>query len=225
MERLPHVEFTNLYGPTEATIASSYHTLRSIPDDGTPIPIGTAIPAEALTVLDSDRQPVEVDVIGDLYIGGAGLSPGYWRDSDKTAAAFHEVLPSSGKCWYRTGDLARMDAAGVFHFHGRTDRQIKSRGNRIELDEIAAALSRLSGLAESAVVAVPVEGFEGTRICAAYVPVPGIERSPAELRRDLAKHLPSYMLPMRWLALDSLPKNQNGKIEHRVLEQRFVDKE
>lgn len=226
MERLPHVEFVNVYGPTEATVVSSFHTLSSIPADTRErIPIGRAITGTQLAILDSDQRLAKVDEIGDLYIGGTGLSPGYWRDPDRTAAAFYEVPPRSGRRWYRTGDLARVDAAGIFHFHGRVDRQIKTRGYRIELDEITAALSQLSGLAENAVIAIPVEGFEGTRICAAYVTVPGVERHPAGLRAELAASLPAYMLPRRWLAFDSLPKNASGKIDHRMLEQWFLEKE
>ncbi|HEU0298646.1 MAG TPA: amino acid adenylation domain-containing protein, partial [Longimicrobium sp.] len=218
MERLPHVQVTNVYGATEATIVSSYHTVRTIPRaDDPPLPIGTAVTGETLAVRDDALREVGPEVVGDLYIGGPGVSPGYWRDPAATAAAFMELPPGSGVRWYRTGDLARCDADGVFHFHGRADRQIKARGYRIELDEVAAALGRLSGLAESAVVAVAVGGFEGSRICAAYVPVPGVERTPAALRRELAASLPAYMLPVRWMALGALPRNRSGKIDHRAL--------
>ncbi|WP_437913601.1 amino acid adenylation domain-containing protein [Sorangium sp. So ce302] len=223
MERLPHVTFTNTYGPTETTITASHYTVPRVPDDDAPIPIGEAVPGKRLSVLDADRRPVAPGVIGDLYIGGVGLSPGYFRDPDKTASAFVEAPPGSGERLYRTGDLARIDEAGIVHFHGRADRQIKSRGCRIELDEIAVALGRIAGLAESAVVAVAVDGFEGARICAAYVPMPGATRSPAELRAELSSCLPPYMLPARWLALDGLPKNPNGKIDHRALERRFLE--
>jgi amino acid adenylation domain-containing protein len=224
MEHLPHVEFTNTYGPTETTITASYHTMLSMPaDDGAVVPIGKAVPGKNLAVLDSNQRPVEPEVVGDLYIGGAGLSPGYWRDPNKTESAFLDIPSGSGERWYRTGDLARIDEAGLFHFHGRADRQIKSRGCRIELDEIAVALRRLSGLVESAVVAIPVAEFEGPRICAAYVLKSGVERSAVDLRTELAASLPSYMLPTRWLSLDLLPKNPNGKIDHRALEQRFLD--
>jgi amino acid adenylation domain-containing protein len=224
MERLPHVTFTNTYGPTETSITASHYTVPRVPgDDGVAIPIGEAVPGKRLLVLDSNHRPVEPGVVGELYIGGAGLSPGYLGDPEKTASAFVDVPPGSGERHYRTGDLARVDSMGFLHFHGRADRQIKSRGCRIELDEIAVALRTLPGLSESAIVAIPVDAFEGTRICAAYVPIPGVERSPAQLRAELSARLPSYMLPARWLALDELPKNQNGKIDHRALEQRFLE--
>ncbi len=89
MERLPHVEFTNLYGPTEATIASSYYTLnRSPADEKEDIPIGRPCAGEGLLVLDSELNTVADKEIGDLYISGDGLSPGYWQDKEKTDAAF-----------------------------------------------------------------------------------------------------------------------------------------
>jgi non-ribosomal peptide synthetase component F len=98
MKRLPHVTFTNLYGPTEATIASSYYTVPSLPQDETElIPIGRACAGEELLVLGDDLAPLPAGDIGDLYIGGVGLSPGYWRDDEKTAAAF--VTDQRGMFW------------------------------------------------------------------------------------------------------------------------------
>ena len=89
MQRLPHVTFTNLYGPTEATIASSYYSVPECPQDpSVPVPIGVACQGEQLLVLDEDLRPVSPGRVGDLYIAGVGLSPGYWNDPDKTAAAF-----------------------------------------------------------------------------------------------------------------------------------------
>ena len=217
MKRLPHVTFTNLYGPTEATIASSYYTLPSCPTDETqPIPIGRACEGEELLVLDSSLAPLPPGEIGDLYIGGAGLSPGYWRDEEKTAAAF--VTDGRGRRIYRTGDLAQVDSEGQFHFLGRADSQIKSRGYRIELGEVEAALSAIPEVRECAVVGLDTGGFEGTAICCAYAG--DIEQ--VELRKRLTETLPSYMLPARWLVLEELPKNVNGKIDRRALRERFA---
>ncbi|HEX6568573.1 MAG TPA: amino acid adenylation domain-containing protein, partial [Acidimicrobiales bacterium] len=223
MRRLPHVRFTNLYGPTEATIASSYYTLPAVPADETqPVPIGTACAGEELLVLDDELRPVPAGEIGDLYIGGAGLSPGYWRDDDKTRAAFlaDPRSPGSGDRIYRTGDLARADDDGLVHFLGRADSQIKSRGYRIELGEIESALNAVEGVRECAIVGVDTGGFEGTAICAAYVT--GGDLGPPRLKAALATSLPTYMLPARWLALDVLPKNQNGKIDRPELRKRFT---
>jgi amino acid adenylation domain-containing protein len=222
MKRVPHPAYTNLYGPTEATIASSYYTMPGLPPSETePIPIGVACEGEELLVLGSELNPVAGGEIGDLYIAGVGLSPGYWRDEEKTAAAFLPDPRADGERIYKTGDLARRTPDGLFHFLGRADSQIKSRGYRIELGEIETALSSLSELGEAAVVGVDVGGFEGTAICCAYAPAGGADVQPADVRKRLQKLLPTYMLPSRWHVMDVLPKNVNGKIDRRRLREHF----
>src|SRR5262249_53705391 len=144
-------------------------------DERSPIPIGAACPDESLLVLDANLKRAPAGEIGNLYIGGAGLSPGYWRDEDKTRAAFvrnpYSADPSDRI--YKTGDLGSLGEDGLVYYVGRADFQIKSRGYRIELGEIESALHSLSGLQECAVVALSVDGFEGARICCAYVPLAG----------------------------------------------------
>jgi amino acid adenylation domain-containing protein len=226
MQRLPHVRFTNLYGPTETTISSSYYEVPRCPADArAPIPIGRAIPGEELLVLDGALRPATPGETGELYIAGAGLSPGYWRDAERTAEAFVPRPGVPGARLYRTGDLARRDADGLVTFLGRADTQVKSRGHRIELGEIEAALHALAALRESAMVAVPSAGFEGALLCCAYVPAPGAAVSPQSLRAGLAGVLPAYMLPQRWLRCDALPKNESGKIDRGALRAAFRDGE
>lgn len=223
MKRVPQASFTNLYGPTEATIASSFHTVADPPSDPTvPIPIGKACEGEELLIVENGRVLAEGET-GELCIGGVGLSPGYWRDEERTREVFIEDprADHSGERIYRTGDLARCDEHGVFHFLGRRDMQIKSRGYRIELGEIESALSAVPEIAECAVVGVESEGFEGTAICCAYSPVEGTEIEPPQLRIRLSEQLPAYMLPSRWEVLDALPKNVNGKIDRKRLGEMF----
>ncbi len=224
MKRLPHVSFTNLYGPTEATIASSYYRVPRCPEhERAPIPIGQACDGEELLVLDDELRPVAPGVIGHLYIRGVGLSPGYWNDPEKTKAVFlrnpHSSDPNDRI--YKTGDLAKIGEDGFLYLIGRADSQIKSRGYRIELGEIEAALNAIHGVRECAVVALSTDGFEGTAICCAYVPAPGIEISPRTLRRKLAEMLPPYMIPTRWMVLESMPQNANGKINRPKLKEQF----
>jgi amino acid adenylation domain-containing protein len=224
MKRVRQARFTNLYGPTEATIASSYYTLAGIPsDEAAPIPIGQPCDGEELLVLGAAMEPVGTEEVGELYIGGAGISPGYWRDEAKTRAAFvadprpdHEPARI-----YRTGDLARVGSDGLFYFLGRTDSQIKSRGYRIELGEIEAAINTLPDVAECAVVGVSTDSFEGTAICCAFAPAGGVKVETAALRAQLGSALPSYMLPSRWKSMSVLPKNVNGKIDRRRLRELF----
>ena len=219
MERLPEVTFTNLYGPTEATIASSYHTLPAVPADATAaVPIGTPCGGEELLVLDDDLREVTDGEVGNLYIGGVGLSPGYWRDEKKTAAVF---VDRAGERVYHTGDLARRGPDGLVYFHGRADTQIKSRGHRIELGEIETALATIEQLREGAVVAIPSSGFEGYAICCAYVPAEGETVWPRHIRSALKELVPSYMLPSRWQEYEVLPKNANGKIDKPAIRGEF----
>jgi amino acid adenylation domain-containing protein len=225
MRRLPHVRFTNLYGPTEATIASSYYTVPNCPVDETaPVPIGTPCDGEELLVLNERLEPVATGEIGDLYISGVGLSPGYWRDPAKTAAAFlpDPRDPDSGRRIYRTGDLARVGADGLVQFLGRADSQIKSRGYRIELGEIEAAINAVAGVKECGVVGLDTGGFEGVTICCAYSTLDGIELTPLALRKEVSRLLPAYMLPARWEVLAALPTNVNGKIDRKAIRERFA---
>jgi amino acid adenylation domain-containing protein len=230
MQRLPHVRFTNLYGPTEATIASSYYDVPACPQNPQEeIPIGKACGGEELLVLDEDLDPLPPGHMGNLYIGGAGLSPGYWRDPEKTAGVFppdprgsSAPAPSNENSrLYRTGDLAWQDESGCVYFVGRADTQIKSRGYRIELGEIETALNSCEALHEGAVVAIQAESFGGWMICCAYVPRNGATLTQAFLRKHLEKLVPAYMLPVRWMQYPSLPKNANGKIDRPRLKDCF----
>jgi amino acid adenylation domain-containing protein len=226
MTHVPHAEFTNLYGPTETTIASSYYRVREMPAaDAGPVPIGRACPGEALYLVDADLRPVPPGEVGEICIGGAGISPGYWRAPELTRAAFvqHPRSSDPADLVYRTGDLGRLDANGDMHFIGRRDTQIKSRGHRIELGEIEAALQMLPMLRDAAVVAVSTDGFGGTVLCCAYVPRPGAQVTPALLRQQLSVLVPSYMLPSQWKVFDRLPLNGNGKTDRGQLRQRFLE--
>ena len=226
MQRLPHVQFTNLYGPTEATIASSYYTVPACPkDDSEQIPIGTPCDGEELLILNEEMKPCSVDEIGNLYIRGIGLSPGYWRDTEKTASVFVENPNDPNDRIYRTGDLAKWGEDGLVYFIGRADSQIKSRGYRIELGEIETALNALHMTQDCAVVAIESGGFEGAVICCAFVPLDGVEATPATLRTEVSKKIPSYMIPQRWMRLDKMPLNVNGKYDRRELKERFQEPE
>jgi amino acid adenylation domain-containing protein len=229
MKHLPHARFTNLYGPTEATIASSYYDVPACPQNPQEeIPIGRACGGEELLVLDEKLDSLPAGNVGDLYIGGAGLSPGYWRDPEKTAGVFvrnprgsNASGASNNSRLYRTGDLAWQDESGCINFVGRADTQIKSRGYRIELGEIETALNSCEALQEGAVVAIQAESFGGWMICCAYVPRDGAALTQAFLRKHLEKLVPAYMLPVRWMQFPALPKNANGKIDRPRLKDCF----
>ncbi len=224
MQRLPHVTFDNLYGPTEATIASSYYRVPRCPDDLTAeIPIGSPCRGELLLVLDELLRPVRPGETGDLYIGGVGLSPGYWRDAAKSEEVFRQNPYSSNPSdrIYKTGDLARIGPDGMVYLVGRSDSQIKSRGYRIELGEIEAAVHAVPGVRDAAVVALDSLDADEKWICCAYAPTPELEVSTLAVRARLTQTLPLYMLPQRWSVLDDLPRNANGKTDRVRLKQLF----
>jgi amino acid adenylation domain-containing protein len=163
--RLPGAALFNEYGPTEATVWSTVH---AVPADfaGTRVPIGGPVPGTRVYVLDRHRQPLPVGVAGELYIGGAGVVPGYLGRPEETSSRFvaDPFDGGPGARLYRTGDLARWRADGSLEFLGRTDRQIKVRGHRIEPGEIEAALGRHPGVRESVVLlradGAPVPGAD-----------------------------------------------------------------
>jgi len=223
MRRLPNVKFTNLYGPTEATIASSYYDVPACPESGEgQIPIGIACDGEGLLVLDENLKHVAAGEIGNLYISGCGLSPGYWNDVEKTKAAFlEEPFGPGSERIYKTGDLASVGRDGLVYLHGRRDSQIKSRGYRIELGEIETVLHTTDGVREAAVVAVNNGAFEGATICCAFVPESGSKLEIPALRQKLSSRLPAYMIPTRWASLDGLPLNGNGKVDRPQLRLQF----
>jgi amino acid adenylation domain-containing protein len=224
MRLVPHPKYCNLYGPTETTIASTYYAVPAEPvDESRPVPIGLPCGGEDVSVVDERLRPVPNGTVGELCISGAGLSPGYWRDEERTAEAF--VRGPSGARMYRTGDLGRRDEAGLLHFLGRNDSQVKSRGYRIELGEVEATMQTLPGLAELAVVALQANDFSGVRICCAYVLAEGEQLSSAQVRMQAARALPAYMVPSDWLSLEALPRTANGKIDRPQLRRMFAPAE
>ncbi len=227
MERAPHARFTNLYGPAETTISSSYFTVLQRPTDPRePIPLGYACEGEELLVLDERLRPCGDGRIGDLYIRGVGVSPGYWRDPEKTHAAFlADPRGNDGDRLYKTGDRARRDANGVLYLCGRGDTQINGRGYRVELGEIEVALNSLTEICESAVMAIDSCSFETKLICCAYAPARGVTITPAQIKARLAELLPRSTLPVRWKEYDSLPRNGNGKVDRALLKAAFTHQE
>jgi amino acid adenylation domain-containing protein len=224
MKLLPHVTFDNLYGPTEATIASSYYRVARCPEDITAdIPIGSPCRGELLLVLDDHLRPVKPGEIGDLYIGGVGLSPGYWKNPEKSREVFRRNPYSSNPSdrIYKTGDLARIGVDDMVYLVGRSDSQIKSRGYRIELGEVEAAVHALPGMRDAAVVALDSDDPDEKSICCAFVPAPEMDPSPLAVRSRLTETLPRYMVPQQWMVMQDLPRNNNGKTDRPLLTRLF----
>ncbi|MCO8171818.1 amino acid adenylation domain-containing protein, partial [Pseudomonas sp. 21LCFQ02] len=203
--KLPGAALYNLYGPTEAAIDVTHWTCREEGRDS--VPIGEPIGNLSCYILDAELQAVPVGVLGELYLGGAGLARGYHRRPGLTAERFAVSPYGDGERLYRTGDLARYRADGVIEYAGRIDHQVKLRGLRIELGEIEARLLELEWVRE-AVVSV----LDGKQLVGYVVLARDVEQWQAALAQHLGRGLPEYMVPSQWLALEQLPLSPNGKL-------------
>jgi amino acid adenylation domain-containing protein len=217
-EAAPETRLINEYGPTETVVGCCVYEVGTADPRTGSVPIGRPIANTQLYILDENLAPVGPGLIGELYIGGAGVARGYLNRPDLTAERFlndpFSDVPD-GRI-YKTGDLARRRADGTFEYLGRVDDQVKIRGYRIELGEIEAALTAQADVKCCAVVAREVE--PGRRILVAYVVPRDLETLAAdELRIFLSKKLPEYMIPAQFVQLPSLPLTPNGKIDRKAL--------
>jgi natural product biosynthesis luciferase-like monooxygenase protein/amino acid adenylation domain-containing protein len=209
-DRLSHgadlpFRLVNHYGPTENTVVS---TCAEVPRNGIP-PIGRPLPNTQAYIVDRHLQPVPVGVPGELLVGGAQLSPGYWKRPQLSAERFIQAF---GRRLYRTGDLVRWLPDGNIEFLGRIDDQVKIRGLRIEPGEVEAAIARHPGVRE--VVVLAREG----RLVAYMAPKADVD----EIRTMLRAVLPSYMVPAHFVTLEALPLTEHGKVDRRALLQIAV---
>ncbi|MGD2093331.1 MAG: amino acid adenylation domain-containing protein, partial [Candidatus Aminicenantes bacterium] len=231
-------DFYNQYGPTETTVTSIALMIENEELEGTlpRLPIGRPIDNTVVYVLDKWKKPVCLGVVGELYIGGAGLARGYLNNPELTAEKF--VLAHSS--WliadrktmkvpvkfpmsyqlsaisyiYRTGDLARWLPDGNIEFFGRMDQQVKIRGFRIELGEIENQLLVMEEIKDA--VVVTGEDRPGDRYLCAYL-VSQEELEPSILRGHLSGCLPDYMIPSYFVQLGEIPLTPNGKVDRQAL--------
>ena len=214
--RFPGVRVIGMGGATEASIWSILYPIGRVDPAWKSIPYGRPMANQSFFVLDAALDPCAVGVPGDLHIGGIGLALGYWKDEDRTSAAFF-VHPRTGERLYRTGDLGRYLADGTIEFLGRADAQVKIRGFRVELGEIEAVLTRAPGVRQVVVTAREDEPGDGKRLVA-YIVADAAEAPSADaLRRAVGQSLPDYMLPSAFVFVDSLALSPNGKVDVRAL--------
>jgi tyrocidine synthetase-3 len=210
----PSLKLINTYGPTENSCNSTYYIIDKDFDHN--IPIGKPISNSTAYIFDKDMNYLPVGVVGELYVGGDGVSPGYLNREDLNKKVFLENPHNPDERLYRTGDLARWLPDWNIDFRGRADNQLKIRGFRVELGEIEAAINSIEGVIETVVKALKVE--EGDYKLVAFINVPElftVERE--ELISKVKAKLPSYMVPSGFKYMHGFPTTINGKTDRKAL--------
>ncbi|WP_374004953.1 amino acid adenylation domain-containing protein [Bacillus velezensis] len=211
--RLHGMHLHNHYGPSETHVVSTY-TISAGDDIPEHPPIGKPIHHNKMYILSKNRQLQPLGIAGELYISGANTGRGYVNNPALTEEKFLPDPFRTDAVMYRTGDLARLRADGQIEYIGRTDDQVKIRGYRIEPKEIETVLANHHAVKEAAVLIQTNESGEN-ELCA-YCSV-SQATDPSQLRSDLAKELPDYMIPVKWAFVDSIPLTANGKVDQRAL--------
>uniref|UniRef100_UPI0012DC902F non-ribosomal peptide synthetase n=3 Tax=Actinoalloteichus cyanogriseus TaxID=2893586 RepID=UPI0012DC902F len=214
LRELPRHHTHNLYGPTECTVET---VSCSVSDYDRPA-LGRPQRNTDVHVLDAALRPSPVGVAGELYIGGLPLSRGYWRDPVRTAERFvANPFDGGGSRLYRSGDRVRWLDNGALEYLDRVDDQVKIRGFRVELGEVESALLGCEGVSRAAAT-VLAGGAGPARLVGYVVPVePALPPGEERLRASVAERLPSYMVPVRIVVVDTFPVTASGKVDRRAL--------
>jgi amino acid adenylation domain-containing protein len=219
MSILPNVKYSNLYGPTETNVCTYYHVTKLPENLDETIPIGKPCQNVEDLVVDPDDQPVLPGEVGELLIRGGVVMKGYWGQPEKNQKVFYRrpVFDQFEDVFYRTGDLVQLDEDGYYHYLGRKDRQIKTRGYRVELDEVEVALLSHPGVEEAAVY--PIADGEGSNLIeASVIPKREATLTESELMEHVAGRLPIYAKPSRIEIVLDFPRTSTGKIDRRELQ-------
>lgn len=216
---LPDVQYANLYGPTEITDVCCYYKVNRDFADEEPLPIGKGCRNTQIILLDDNNEVIEEQgEIGELCVRGTSLSVGYYANYEKTREVFvqNPLNPYYEEKIYRTGDLAHYNQYGEIMFDGRKDFQIKYKGYRIELGEIETALIAIKGVNDGCVVYNELK----EEIVAFYTGKEYVDKK--FLRKELIQYLPQYMVPRKYIKLEKLLYNDNGKIDRKKLENDYL---
>ncbi|VGP62946.1 Enterobactin synthase component F [Klebsiella variicola] len=224
-ERLTGAPLHNLYGPTEAAVDVSWYPacgseLAAV--TGSSVPIGWPVWNTGLRILDAAMRPVPPGVAGDLYLTGIQLAQGYLGRPDLTASRFIADPFAPGERMYRTGDVARWLTNGAVEYLGRSDDQLKIRGQRIELGEIDRVMSALPDVAQAVSHACVFNqaaaiGGDARQLVGYLVSDSGLPLDTAALKARLTEQLPPHMVPVVLMQLADLPLSANGKLDRKAL--------
>ncbi len=218
----PPMEFVNAYGPTEVTCTSAWYNVYNLPKQASNVPIGRPISNTQFYVLNSKKKLLPIGVVGELYVGGAGVSNGYHNRpelSEKHFIANPYKHDQKFKTLYRSGDFVRYLPDGNLEFIGRMDHQVKIRGFRIEIGEIENCLREHESVRE-AIVLVKGDHVDNKQLVSFLSLKKEHKDLPVDsIKKYLKEVLPYYMVPSVIMILDSLPHNENGKIDRRKLKE------
>lgn len=219
MEYWPQAKFSNVYGPAEVNQCTYYH-LKALPETDVSIPIGHVWDNTEIMIVDKNNTLVPTGESGELLVRSDTMMKGYWKQPKLTKQSLHVIHDGSGfeKVFYKTGDLVRLNSAGELMFLGRKDRQIKTRGYRVELDEIEAVLLRHKSVTEAAVFCVS-DDVNGLLIEATVILKVGIAVQESELQNYARLYLPDYATPRKINFTLSLPRTSTGKIDRVKLKE------
>jgi len=217
LARFPRAQVWNMYGPTEATVATtSIHVDAAILEKYSPLPVGRVMSGTKIFIVDEKGAELPANERGEIIITGPNVSPGYAGRSDLTARVFFEYR---GLRAYKTGDLGCF-RDGLLFFEGRIDEQIKLSGYRIELGDVEANLRALPTVRDA--VVLPVKKSGAAQSLTAFVTL--LARNETSdfklahnLRSQLGERLPAYMLPRKFIFLDTFPMTANGKVDRAAL--------
>ncbi|HSX33329.1 MAG TPA: amino acid adenylation domain-containing protein [Candidatus Saccharimonadales bacterium] len=220
---LPNTRIANIYGPTETNIIT-YYWIDELPADDTAVPLGYVVEdTEIIVVNEAGDKLCEPDEMGELWCRGGTVTLGYLGLEEKTKACLvRSPFHSYPAYFWRTGDYGFRDAKGLLHYKGRKDHMVKVKGFRIELGEIESALAKMPELDEFVVVAVPDEKY-GNRLYCYYAPLAGQQVNDQGVQDFLAKKVPEYMIPYRFVQQPTLPKTSSGKIDRVQLAQEAAE--
>lgn len=209
-----NTELINMYGPTECTVDVTFCSVGELSQTyGQTVPIGKPLPNHKIYILDEYFRQVPEGVIGELYVGGLGLSRGYINQEEITNAKFIVNPFNKAEKIYKTGDLVRLLNDGNIEFVGRSDDQIKIRGYRIELDEIGSVILSYDGIKNA--IILPNKHHDSTTLVAFIVAEEIISKS--DINKFLSRILPDYMIPAQINQVDEIPINSSGKIDRKLL--------
>lgn len=211
---LPDTKFVNLYGPIEITLDCTYYIVDRAFDNSEPLPIGFACRNTSVLILNDNNQLCKQGEEGELCIRGTSLAMGYYNNPEKTSVAFTQnpLNTKYPEIIYRTGDIVMENERGEIMFKGRRDTLIKHLGYRIELGEIEHVVVNTLKLVANGCVIYQKQDKEITLIYENNA-----EISPAEFRKQLSQSLPKYMIPTKYIKVNKMPMNANGKIDRLTL--------